>query len=132
MITQLGGNLGLTNSLIIQEMSDEEYEYRKERLNIANRIVKDDPNPQYFRELDNDLLDYFAAENGFMWSSEVNKLCILHSYSRSFTSLNITSHHITSHLFTSLASVALYIGRRYTTKLGDVYTSDSAVIVGAV
>ena len=39
---------------------------------IAATVVKNDPNPQFFRDLDNDVIDYFAAQNGFLWSSDVS------------------------------------------------------------
>ena len=39
---------------------------------LAEVVVKDDPNPRFFRELDNDVIDYFSAENGFLWTSEVS------------------------------------------------------------
>ena len=39
---------------------------------LEDMEVADDPNPHFFRELDNDVIDYFAAENGFLWSSEVS------------------------------------------------------------
>ena len=52
-------------------MYDEEDWFEKK---IEGRVVANDPNPQFFRELDNDITDYFAAQNGFLWSSDVSSI----------------------------------------------------------
>ena len=50
-------------------MYDEEDWFEKK---IEGREVANDPNPQFFRELDNNITDYFAAQNGFLWTSDVS------------------------------------------------------------